>query len=251
MSVRKALTPSIPREVARRLGFYVYVYIDPRSNRPFYVGKGQGERILAHLSAHGESRKAQVVEELRRSGLEPRLDILAHGLPDKETALRIEAAVIDLLGLDRLTNEVRGWRSIQLGRMPLFELVTYYGAKPIKVTDPVVLIRINRLYRHGMSDQELYEATRGVWKLGDRRRNSKLALAVFEAVVREVYTIDAWHSAGTTTYTTRPIKDVQRPGRWEFTGRKAPEIVRSRYVGGLVEKYFKRGAQSPVVYVNT
>lgn len=71
---------SIPREVARRLGYYVYMYIDPRSNQPFYVGKGQNERILAHLSAQGESRKADVLKELRTAGLKPRLEVLAHGL---------------------------------------------------------------------------------------------------------------------------------------------------------------------------
>ena len=35
----------------------------------------------------------------------------------------------------------------------------------------------------------LYEATRGVWKVGERREYAHLALAVFEGVVREVYAI--------------------------------------------------------------
>jgi hypothetical protein len=101
----------------------VYLYVDPRNRQPFYVGKGQGPRVLAHLSASGESRKAKVLAELAQSGLSPRLDILAHALPSEETALRIEAAVIDLLGLDDLTNLVSGWQSVQLGRMPLSQLV--------------------------------------------------------------------------------------------------------------------------------
>ena len=49
----------IPREVARELGYYVYVYVDPRSEAPFYVGKGLGQRALAHLSAEVESRKGR------------------------------------------------------------------------------------------------------------------------------------------------------------------------------------------------
>src|SRR5918994_4259260 len=125
------MEPSVPSEVARSLGYYVYLYIDPRSDKPFYVGKGKGRRVLAHLSARGESRKAKILGELREAGLQPRLDILAHGLANEETALRIEAAVIDLLGLDDLTNLVRGWRSIQLGRMTLEELISYYAAKPV------------------------------------------------------------------------------------------------------------------------
>jgi uncharacterized protein len=88
----------IPPEVADRLGYYVYLYVDPRSGLPFYVGKGQDQRVLAHLSVVGESRKAKVLAELNQLGMSPRLDILAHALPSEETALRIEAAVIDLLG---------------------------------------------------------------------------------------------------------------------------------------------------------
>jgi hypothetical protein len=153
---------SIPREVAQQLGYYVYLYIDPRSGKPFYVGKGQGERALSHLSAHSESRKTRTLKELRSENLEPRLDIRAHGLPDEETAFRIEAATIDLLGLDKLTNEKHGWHSC---RVPLSELIIHYSAEQVDIEDPVLLIHVNNLYRRGISTQELYEATRGVWKL--------------------------------------------------------------------------------------
>jgi uncharacterized protein len=221
-----------------------------RDDRPFYVGKGQGERALAHLLAEGESRKARVLEDLRQAGREPRIDILAHQLPDEDTALRIEAAVIDLFGLGDLTNQVRGWRTVQWGRVPLSELVLHYAAKPVSVTDPVLLIRINQLYRYGMSPNALYEATRGVWRLGKRREKAEYALAVFEGVVREVYTIDTWHPAGTIPYTTRPTDELKVAGRWEFTGEAAPEPVRSRYINGSVGACFSHGQQNPVVYVN-
>lgn len=246
---RSSLLRKIPPEVAHSLGYYVYLYVDPRDRNVFYVGKGKGQRALAHLSQVNESRKVQKLAELRAAGLEPRLDILAHGLPDEEAAFRVEAAAIDLLGLDRLTNEVRGIRSLQMGRMPLREVIAYYGAKPVKVVDPAVLIRINRLYRHGMTDEELYEATRGVWVLGPRRERATYAMAVFEGVVREVYRIKTWHKAGTTPYSTRTREDVRAPGRWEFLGRVAAGQVRSRYRDRSVASYFRQGQQSPIVYV--
>jgi hypothetical protein len=31
------------------LGYYVYQYIDPRNNLPFYIGKGKGKRYQTHL----------------------------------------------------------------------------------------------------------------------------------------------------------------------------------------------------------
>jgi hypothetical protein len=181
----------IPPEVAHRLGYYVYLYIDPRNEQPFYVGKGQGGRALSHLSEEAESRKCARIAELRAVGKEPRIDILAHGLRDEETAFRIEAAVIDLFGLDALTNEVRGWRSLEVGRIPLAELTMYYAATPVAVEVPALLIRINRLYRHNMTALELYEATRGVWILGARCTKAQFAFAVFEGVVREVYEIES------------------------------------------------------------
>jgi len=242
------LISRIPPEVADRLGYYVYLYVDPRSGQPFYVGKGQGQRVLSHLSASGESRKARVIQELNAMGQKPRLDILAHRLDSEETALRIEAAVIDLLGLDKLTNLVSGWRSVQLGMMPLSELIVYYAAKPVTIDDPVLLIRINRLYRHGMSDEELYEATRGLWKLGARKNGAKYALAVFEGVVREIYRIKKWHPAGTLPYTTGIHKRLDYKGRCEFEAEIAPDEVRNKYLDRSVAAYFRKGLQAPVLY---
>src|SRR5437763_13973172 len=98
----------IPPIVAERLGHYVYLYIDPRSGEIFYVGKGQGNRALAHLSDGGESKKAERIAAIRQEGCEPTIHVLVHGLPSEEAAFRIEAAAIDLLGVDRLANIVRG-----------------------------------------------------------------------------------------------------------------------------------------------
>jgi hypothetical protein len=40
---------SFPREVAQKLKTYVYRLIDPRNGETFYVGKGQGNRVFAHI----------------------------------------------------------------------------------------------------------------------------------------------------------------------------------------------------------
>jgi len=239
----------IPPEVCERLGYYVYLYVDPRTQKPFYVGKGRGNRVLSHVSSKVESRKREILDELEGLGLRPRLDILAHRLPSEETAFRIEAAVIDLLGLDSLANKVRGWKTLELGRIPLGDLVAYYAAKPVEIDDPVLLIRINLLYRHGMPEDELYDATRGVWKLSKRREKARYALAVFQGVVRGVWEIESWHPAGTTPYQFRDQEEERQQGRWEFVGHPAPPEIQEKYFGKSVAKYFRRGQQNPVVYV--
>jgi len=124
------------------------------------------------------------------------------------------------------------------------------AAKPITIVHPALLIRINQLYRPGMSAQELYEATRGTWVLGERRNRVTLALPVFNGVVQEVYVVDDWHPAGTTPYAYRLVRDIAVPGRWEFTGRPAPAETRSKYLYGSVHAYFRHGQQNPIAYVN-
>jgi hypothetical protein len=101
-----------------------------------------------------------------------------------------------------------------------------------------------------MSALELYESTRGVWKLGPRRLKAKFAFAVFEGVVRAVYRIDAWYPAGSTEYQSRSAPEVQREGRWEFIGAPADEVISAAYVDRSVRSYFRQGQQSPIVYVN-
>lgn len=241
---------NLPDGVSEHLQYYVYLYVDPRNNLPFYVGKGKGDRIFFHFDDVRDSEKVRLITEIHDAGLEPRLEILAHGLEDEETAFRVEAAVIDSLGLSQLSNQVRGWQSVQTGRMTIDQLAGYYAAKPVELVHPILLIRINKLYRHNMSPEELYEATRGIWRLGERRYSAKYALAVFEGIVREVYEISNWYPARTTQYKTRDFGSRDIRGRWEFVGIVAPNEIRDQYIVGSVRAYLHKGNQSPVVYVN-
>lgn len=239
---------NIPLSVASKLRYYVYVLIDPRTRRPFYVGKGYRRRVLDHFTSQQRSRKASIINSLKRQKLSPSIDILTHGLADESTAYRIESAVIDVLYRDALANKVRGKQSRVYGRMTLRQLIGKY-AKRVRIVHPSVLIRINRLFDYDMSEQELYEVTRGIWTIGLRRNSVRYAMAVYEGVVREVYQIAAWHPAGSTSYRTRKRADVRVRGRWEFTGTKAPDSIRRRYIDQSVEAYLSGGSQNPIAYV--
>lgn len=218
---------ALPPLVAKRLGWYVYLYIDPRSSPPsvFYVGKGKGSRIVHHMHEEGEARKHRILRELRACGLGPRIDLLAYQLPSDEIACRIEAAALDLLGLDQLANAVRGLGSLEMGRIALSEAVAQYGAQPVELSDPAIAFGINRLFRPHMSAEELYEATRGVWRANGKRRDAaKYAFAVFRGVVREVYEIAEWEPADPSSYRTRkavPSHDDKGRRLWQFVGRVA------------------------------
>ncbi len=120
----------------------------------------------------------------------------------------------------------------------------------VNIAEPALLIRIAKLFRPGMSGTALYEATRGVWVVSERRDRVKYALSVANGTVQEVYEVGSWQPAGTATYTTRPKNQVTVVGRWEFVGKVAGPSIRNRYVGQSVGHYFQRGNANPVNYVN-
>lgn len=123
------------------------------------------------------------------------------------------------------------------------------AAAPVDIDDPVLLIRIPELFRVGMSDRALYEATRGHWKVGMRRDGARYALALHDGVVLEAYAIERWQPAGTSAYTTRPERK-DPAGRWEFVGHVAPQAIRSKYVDRSVRRYLAKGNQNPIHYIN-
>ena len=243
---------SLKPGMAEKLGYYVYLYVDPRDGKVFYIGKGKDERCLDHLFEDDDHPKVKRIRDIFAAGLEPRIEMLAHGLRAEQEAYNIEAAAIGLLGLDNLTNRVVGNDSLRFGRKGLSELEGYYAAKPVQITDPVILIRVNQMYRHGMSANELYDVTRGVWKMDlERAMHMKLVFAVYEGVVREVYEVDKWQPAQIGGYTTRnDLVPEDAKGRKEFVGKVAPEAIRRRYLLGDVSAYTKVSLQSPCLYIN-
>ena len=121
-------------------------------------------------------------------------------------------------------------------------------AGDVTIDEPAMLFRISQLWDPKMSADELYDATRGHWKVGERRNQAELAMAVAEGVIREVYVIEKWHPAGTTPSATN-IHRTAPPDRWEFTGRVASPRVREKYLGQSVKRYFPKGSQTPIRYV--
>ncbi len=242
-----AITP----DIANALGFYVYAYIDPRDESVFYIGKGVGARATDHLFDQAESEKVVRINSIIAAGFEPRIDILAHQLRDDLESSRVEASLIELIGVEKLTNIVRGRFSSGYPRRTLDDFIMELAPETVDVIDPVLLIRINRQFKYGMSAVALYESTRGIWVVGQRSRTAKLAMAVYAGVIREVYEIESWHPAGNTPYKTRNQSELakQKNKRWEFIGHVAAEPVRSRYVGGSVAHLFRAGQQSPITGV--
>lgn len=234
-----------PISVIEKLGYYVYFLIDPETKQIFYIGKGVGNRVFAHanaaISQPTPSEKLDRIRTIHEKGMSVEHVIHRHGLTEKE-AFEVEAALIDFVGIDTLTNQVLGLNSDDRGRMSVVDIIEKYAAPEVIIDEPVILITINKLYRKGMRADELYEVTRGNWVLGKRREKARYAFAVYNGLIRAAYTIERWHPVSNRSPSQKTTN------RWRFDGNIAPEL--QHYIGGSTIRYAAIGAQNPIRYLN-
>ena len=72
--------------------YYVYLLIDPRTNLPFYVGKGTGNRVIHHYQDRCKSynlHKERKIKKLKKLGYEPKWEIIFETQSEQE-ALKAE-----------------------------------------------------------------------------------------------------------------------------------------------------------------
>lgn len=232
----------LSQSTIEKLGYYVYVLIDPRDNKIFYVGKGKGNRINQHLigaldELTSETDKIKKIREIQSLGLEVGLDIIRHELSEKE-AFEVESSIIDLLGLENLTNIQDGHHASERGRMTLGEIKIKYEAEKIKGFDePIMLININKRYHPRMTSQEYYLATRDHWHINRLKASSYPYVAsVFAGIIREVFKVYRW----------LPSEGMDRS---HFEGELASDEIRNKYLNKSVNEFWKKGSQNPVKYV--
>lgn len=243
--------------VATELKYYVYIYSHPQTNEVFYIGKGKGNRVFSHLKEQSECPKIEYIENLKNQGLKPKIEILIHGLEDEEIALKVESSIIDLIGIKNLTNKQSGYKSATHGRMTVDQINSIYDRQPIDISEPAILIKVNQSFRFSMSKNELYDYTRGRWRLNpERAKNAKYGFAVYQGIIQEVYEIFDWHQAGTTkgcrneNGKTKLDTEDSLFGRYEFTGEIASKEIREKFRLKSVEHIFNKKSQNPIMYVN-
>lgn len=237
--------------VQERLGYYVYLLSDPQDKRIFYVGKGKGNRIFAHakdaLDDEHESDKLERIREIRNSGHQVGHELLRFGLTEK-TAFDVEASAIQLLGLHDLTNLVDGHHVSSTGRMSVDVAISLIDAPPADdITEPVLLIRIPKLWYPSMPADELFDATHGWWRIGERgRTKAQYAFCVVKGVIREVYRIDVWRQRREGDRGWE--EDIGKSPRWGFSGEVAHSLA--HYRNRSVRHLYRQGDANPIRYVN-
>ena len=143
-----------------------------------------------------------------------------------------------------LTNEVLGHNAIDSGLMTSDEIIRRYNAELLdKLSDPAIIININKTYKRGCGSEGIYDATKESWVIAKHRRNeTRYALSEYRGLIVEVYKIEDWYSVETKD------KNGNSKIRWGFNGKVAKEEVRNKYINKSVAQTKKRGASNPIRY---
>lgn len=238
-------------EIIKKIKWYVYLLSDPISGEIFYVGKGKGNRVFDHLRKNNlkiDSPKSKKIKEIQSQGKKPKIEFLIHGIQDENTIKRIESSIIDLIDKKNLTNKIGGYASSDFGRMDLNQIVGKYSSKQVNIVEKVILIKLSKTFRYNMPEVELYDYTRGIWIISDKKRKEiEYAFCVYDGVIQETYEVLDWFPAG-STYNVRQDKEEWKiHERWEFVGNISSEM-RKKYRHKSVSHYFTAGNRNPIRY---
>lgn len=253
------MTEQFSQKTQEELKSYVYILIDPRDNKIFYVGKGYGNRVFSHINEAifnpSETEKLEIIRAIKIENLKVKHFIIKHGLEENE-ALIVESVLIDFLTfrdfaeVAKISNIVAGHNSFNQGIKTVNECEILYNCEELKkenVKHKILVININKTFdskRNRKNDDpvynrpNIYEATRGWWVLDNNRaKKAEYVLAEYRGVIRAIFTPEKWLQA---------IEDRGRK-RWGFEGTEVSDKeVIDLYMNKAVPKI--RGMANPIRY---
>jgi len=256
---------SFDEKTIDKLKAYVYALFDPLDHRPFYIGKGRGNRVFQHVEGaileDKESNKYDKIREIRSRNQNNKVkhSVIRHGMSD-EVAFEVESALIDLANKTgaNLTNEVTGHNSIEIGMMSADDIIRKYNAQPLnELHHSVVIININKKYKlvrdealqvnANYSGKDLiYESVKQAWVIGKRRDTVEYVLAEYKGIIVEVYEVIEVNTNGQSEK-WYPVSGYKN--RWGFHGKLATNNVREIYLNKSIAHHKKRGAANPLRYI--
>lgn len=236
-------------EVIEQLQYYVYRLIDPRTGQTFYVGKGKGNRLYAHINDALKnfddqsyedneedelSAKIKQIREIKMAGLEVIHVIQRYGLTEKE-AFEVESALIDCYpGLTNIQGGFYSDRGVNSAEVLQRNLSREEFEDQNNLKYCIIKINDYWLSERG----SVYETVRKHWKVNlNRVQKIPYVLASHNGVIEEVFEVECWY------------RSDEIPERCLFDGKVAPADIRRLFINRRLPKhYMKKGMASPVLY---
>ena len=269
---KQSLTPF----AEEKLGHYVYALRNPIDGKIFYVGKGQGSRVLAHANgviddpSNDESLKNATIKQIHDQGLEVESYIIQHNLKDEEHAFASESAIYGMLkllsdGLDHaqfgLTNKVAPPSFNEYGLRNIQRVLDDYG-KPadcslIPHNSLLIHVAESGTWRPGMSRQEVWDSVRGWWHLNTSRlKNIRYIIAIPDFVIRGVWEVNPtdWreqnpNDRGWDDILRKRAKGKEKTPRYGVDScRDLSESRFSELISTSIEEHYSRYAKQSNVY---
>ena len=236
------------------LGYYVYILLNPKDHQPFYVGKGEGNRVFDHIRDAVKNPKIttdkyDMIRDIGPDQVEH--IIVTHGIKTEEEAFRIETVLIDVLEkIGTLTNRQLGHNANSLfGMKTADEIIRMYSADPLcNIGDDCVIININENYDRAMCENSIFEATKGTWKMAEwRTKKIKYVLSEYRGLIVEVFEVTEWYKQS-RPYGPKSKKYGQVYDGFAFEGKVAGDNIRNKYINKSVKHKKIKGRSNPIMY---
>lgn len=199
--------------------YYVYGLYEEGKKLPFYIGKGEGTRLISHI----DEALTEVVQEeniqfskkikiIRKNEGKIIPVIIKFGLTEDE-AFMAELALINLINFSKedeaLTNIVSGHASKRekdtiskdglIQARTLENFIDNYALSEFDfstIKEKCVFIKINNSFQADDTIEDIYHNVRGVWNISEsRKKDLEYALALYRGVCVGVYKIQGWKKA--------------------------------------------------------
>lgn len=148
-------------------------------------------------NSESEKLKLKRIAEIKAVGLEVEKIIMNCNLTEAE-AFAAEAALINAFNYvedTRLTNIVAGHHSAEVLIVDDFEKI--YGVEELQESDirhKVMIIKINKLYQKGMTEDVLYDSVRGIWRASlERVKTVEYVFGGYNSLIVTVYKPTTWY----------------------------------------------------------
>lgn len=231
---------------------YVYMLIDPKDMKPFYIGKGVNNRVFDHVNCASyldvKNDKLEKIREIKSRETDNEVEhiIIRHGLSD-EVAIELEAAIIEVLGKVGyvLVNEQSGHHTFERGYMTTNDIIRYYNAEKLsKINHTIAIININKNNPRGKDIDSIYNATKQAWVIGHNSRKAvKYVLSEFRGLIVGVFEVKSWYQVGEPYISPKG----KRMTRWGFDGNVCEDDeIKKLYHNKSVSHFKKRGNSNPV-----